>query len=139
MKRFADLTEPEVLALAISNEEEDARIYLNSHNRLRRDYPASARSSKKWPRKSMAIATSLLALYDRIRRDAALYHPPGRAGFLKRNPVWLLEPAASTRCAEQAEIMEFEAASFYAKAAERACRRRHRAGFWPISPKPKRA
>ena len=42
MKRFSDLSEAEILALAIDNEEEDARIYLTFANKLRADYPASA-------------------------------------------------------------------------------------------------
>ena len=43
MKRFADLTEQEILALAISNEDEDSRIYRGFAEGLRAPYPASAK------------------------------------------------------------------------------------------------
>ncbi len=42
MRDFSELSEREILALAISNEEEDGRIYLDIAERLRDDYPASA-------------------------------------------------------------------------------------------------
>ena len=38
----ARLSEKEVLALAISSEEDDARIYATYADRLRKDYPATA-------------------------------------------------------------------------------------------------
>ncbi|MGL1797817.1 ferritin family protein, partial [Vibrio parahaemolyticus] len=44
MRRFDDLTDPEVLALAIASEEEDSRIYLNFAAKLRATYPASTRA-----------------------------------------------------------------------------------------------
>jgi len=43
VKRFADLSEQEVLALAITNEEEDSRIYRSFAHRLRPNYEASAK------------------------------------------------------------------------------------------------
>ena len=42
-RRFDDLTEQEVLALAISSEEDDARIYRQYAEHLRTEYPASAK------------------------------------------------------------------------------------------------
>ena len=47
MKRFAELSEQEVLALAITNEEEDCRIYLGFADGLREQYPTSAKLSVK--------------------------------------------------------------------------------------------
>ena len=41
-RRFDDLTEQEILALAISSEEDDASIYRTYAQGLRADYPASA-------------------------------------------------------------------------------------------------
>jgi len=43
VKRFADLTEQEVLALAITNEEEDSRIYRGFAEGLREQFPSSAK------------------------------------------------------------------------------------------------
>ena len=41
-RRFSDLSEQEILALAISSEEDDAQIYRSYAQRLRADYPATA-------------------------------------------------------------------------------------------------
>ena len=42
-RRFADLSEQEILALAISSEEDDGRIYRSYAEMLRKDYPDTAR------------------------------------------------------------------------------------------------
>ena len=42
LKKFKDLTEKEILALAISSEEEDGRIYASFADALRETYPATA-------------------------------------------------------------------------------------------------
>ncbi|MBL4873459.1 MAG: rubrerythrin family protein, partial [Rhodobacteraceae bacterium] len=41
-RNFKDLSEAEVLALAISSEEDDARIYRTYAHELREEYPATA-------------------------------------------------------------------------------------------------
>ena len=41
-KRFSDLTEAEILGLAISAEEDDSRIYASYADRLRDEFPATA-------------------------------------------------------------------------------------------------
>ena len=41
-RRFADLSEREILALAVSAEEEDSRIYAAYAAKLRTDFPDSA-------------------------------------------------------------------------------------------------
>ena len=41
-RRFSDLSEQEILALAIASEEDDAQIYRSYAEQLRADYPASA-------------------------------------------------------------------------------------------------
>lgn len=121
MKRFADLTEPEVLALAISNEEEDARIYLQFANRLRADYPASAAVFDGMAEEESGHRHSLLALYESKFGETLPYITRQDVrGFLKRNPVWLLDSIRIDVVRRQAEIMELEASQFYAKAAERA-------------------
>ena len=57
MKAFAELTEQEILALAISAEEEDARIYADYADGLKADFPASARCSRTWrPRRTSTAA-----------------------------------------------------------------------------------
>ena len=57
-RRFADLSEQEILALAISSEEDDASIYRTYAERLRPDYPASAAVLTAWPPKKTLTAVS---------------------------------------------------------------------------------
>ncbi|MFK8253577.1 iron exporter MbfA [Ancylobacter terrae] len=121
MKRFADLTEAEVLALAISNEEEDGRIYLQFAQRLKPDYPASAEVFERMAAEEAGHRNRLLDLYTAKFGERLPYITRQDVkGFLKRNPVWLLDSLRIDAVRHQAEMMELEAASFYAKAAERA-------------------
>ncbi|QJP15363.1 rubrerythrin [Starkeya sp. ORNL1] len=121
MKRLADLTEAEVLALAISNEEEDARIYLQFAGRLRADYPASAALFERMAEEEHGHRHSLFDLYTRkFGTELPYITRQDVKGFFKRNPIWLLDTLRIDAVRRQAEFMELEAASFYAKAAERA-------------------
>jgi erythrin-vacuolar iron transport family protein len=121
MKRFSDLTEPEILALAISNEEEDARIYLQFANRLRAEYPASATVFDGMAEEEHNHRHRLLELFSRKFGDTLPYITrQDVSGLLKRNPIWLLKDLRIEAVREQAETMELEAARYYARAAENA-------------------
>jgi erythrin-vacuolar iron transport family protein len=121
MKRFDALTEAEVLALAISNEEEDSRIYLTFAAKLRGDYPASAKVFEEMAEEEQGHRRSLLDLYERkFGKELPLITRQDVKGFLKRNPVWLADGLRLEAARKQAEIMEMEASSFYAKSADRA-------------------
>jgi rubrerythrin len=65
MKRFADLTEQEVLALAISNEDEDNRIYRSFADGLRGSYPDRAAMYDKMAEEEIEHHDMLLELYRR--------------------------------------------------------------------------
>jgi erythrin-vacuolar iron transport family protein len=121
MKRFDELTEPEVLALAIANEEEDARIYLTFAQKLREQFPASAKVFDDMAVEEQGHRHMLLALYEKkFGKDMPYITRADVRGFLKRRPIWLMEGLRLEAAREQAEIMEFEAAQFYGKSAERA-------------------
>jgi erythrin-vacuolar iron transport family protein len=121
MKRFSELTEPEVLALAISNEEEDARIYLNFAAKLRPLYPASATVFDEMAIEEQEHRHRLFELFERkFGKELPYITRQDVRGFLKRRPIWLADGLRIDAARRQAEIMEFEAASFYAKSAERA-------------------
>jgi erythrin-vacuolar iron transport family protein len=121
MKRVADLTEAEVLALAIANEEEDGRIYLNFAARLRGQYPASAKVFEEMAEEESGHRHSLLQLYEKkFGKELPYITRADVRGFLKRRPVWLAEGLRIDVARRQAELMEFEAAQFYAQSAERA-------------------
>lgn len=121
MKRVADLGEAEILALAIANEEEDARIYLSFAQRLRANYPHSARMFEEMAAEEHGHRHSLLALYEsRFGKELPHITRQDVKGFLKRNPVWLHEDLHIDAARRHAALMELEASRFYADAADRA-------------------
>ncbi len=121
MKRVADLGESEVLALAIANEEEDARIYLNFAAKLRGLFPASASVFEQMAIEEQNHRHMLLALFERkFGKELPYITRADVRGFLKRRPIWLADGLRLDAARKQAEIMEYEAARFYAAAAERA-------------------
>lgn len=121
MKRASELTEGEVLALAIANEEEDARIYLNFAAKLRPQFPASAKVFEEMAEEESHHRHMLLEMYERKFGKELPYITRGDVkGFLKRNPVWLADGLRVDTARKQAELMEYEASKFYARSAEQA-------------------
>ncbi len=121
MKRFAELTEQEVLALAISNEEEDSRIYRGFAEGLREQYAASAKVFDEMAEEEVHHRTMLFDLY---RTKFGEYLPLIRRqdvkGFVQHKPLWLVRPLGLDEVRKYAETMEFETARFYRKAAQSA-------------------
>jgi rubrerythrin len=121
VKRFADLSEQEILALAISNEEEDSRIYRGFAEGLRREYPASANVFDQMAEEEVRHRTRLFDLY---RSKFGEYLPLIRRhdvkGFIHKKPLWLMQPLNINEVRRYAESMEFEAARFYRRAEESA-------------------
>lgn len=121
MKRFDDLSEPEILALAISNEEDDARIYLAFADGLREHYPASARVFEEMAEEENGHRRALLDLYQARFGDRLPFIRRSHVkGFLERKPVWLMSPLRLEAVRDEARQMEDEAKIFYEKAAARA-------------------
>jgi erythrin-vacuolar iron transport family protein len=119
VKRFADLSEQEVLALAISNEDEDNRIYRSFADGLRISYPQTASTFDRMAEEEIGHRDRLLDLY---RRKFGDYLPLIRRqdvkGFLTRRPIWLNRPLGLDAVRKFAEEMEFETARFYRRAAD---------------------
>lgn len=121
VKRLKDLKEPEVLALAISSEEEDSQIYTNFAHRLRAEYPATAKMFDDMAAEEQEHKNMLLDLYRRRFGSQMPYITRQDVrGFLKRRPIWLMDNLRIDAVRRQAEIMELEAGQFYARAAENA-------------------
>lgn len=119
MKNFADLTEREVLAVAISGEEEDSRIYMSFAEDLMSRYPDSARIFERMAEEEKNHRHMLLELYE--QRFGPNLPPIRRSnvrGFLRRRPIWLTKNLSLDTIRKEAETMEFEAERFYTKAAE---------------------
>jgi rubrerythrin len=119
VKRFADLTEQEILALAITNEDEDSRIYRGFAEGLRQKYAASAKIFDEMADEEVRHRTMLFELY---RSKFGEYLPLIRRhdvkGFISKKPLWLMSPLNLDEVRKFAENMEYEAARFYRRAAE---------------------
>src|SRR6516225_6661701 len=118
LKRFKDLTEREILALAITSEEEDGRIYGEFADALRESYPATAEMFEEMRTEESGHRDRLLSMFSERFGDRI---PPIRRedvrGFLQRRPVWMMRPLGVKQARRQAEIMEMEASRFYSRAA----------------------
>lgn len=121
MKKFADLTEREVLAVAIASEEEDSRIYMSFAEDLAARYPDTAKIYEEMAEEERGHRHRLLQLYE---QRFGPHLPPIRRedvkGFLRRRPVWLTRNLSLDTIRKEVETMELEAERFYAKAAEKA-------------------
>jgi rubrerythrin len=121
MKRFADLAEQEILALAISNEEEDDRIYRAFAQGLRERYPASAKVFDEMADEEVRHRSMLFDLYrSKFGDDLPLIRRQDVKGFLRHKPLWLVRPLGLDEVRKYAEAMEYETARFYRKAAQSA-------------------
>ena len=119
-KRFDDLTEQEVLALAIFAEEDDARIYRTYAEHLRASYPASAGIFDAMALEEDEHRRRLIDLHEaRFGSVIPLIRREHVAGFQSRRPVWLVDNLGLDRIREEASRMEAEAGAFYIKAAAR--------------------
>ncbi|HEY1360709.1 MAG TPA: ferritin family protein [Xanthobacteraceae bacterium] len=119
MKRFAELSEQEILALAISNEEEDSRIYRGFAEGLRQQYPASAGVFDEMAEEEVVHRTRLFELYrSKFGEYLPLIRRQDVKGFIAKKPLWLMQPLNLDEVRKFAENMEFEAARFYRRAAE---------------------
>lgn len=119
-RRFDSLSEREVLALAISSEEEDGRIYTTYAAVLREAYPASAAVFDGMAAEEDEHRRRLLDDYR--RRFGEVVVPIRRehvADFYGRKPVWLVENLGLERIREEAAAMERQARDFYVAAAGR--------------------
>ncbi len=119
MKRFSDLTEQEVLALAITNEEEDSRIYRGFADGLREQAPASAKMFELMAEEEVRHRSRLNDLYKQKFGDyLPLIRRQDVKGFLSHKPLWLVRPLGLDEVRKYAAEMEYETARFYRKAAE---------------------
>src|SRR5579872_2744357 len=121
LKSFSELNEQEVLALAISNEDEDNRIYRSFADALRASYPDTAEMYDKMAEEEIGHRDMLLDLHRKKFGDfLPLIRRQNVKGFVERRPIWLNRPLAIDATRKFAEEMELETARFYRRAAETA-------------------
>ena len=120
MRSFDSLNEKEILALAISQEEEDARIYDDFADGLSENYPAQARQFAELRREEDSHRHRLLDLFQsRFGDHVPLLRRQDVRGFVRRRPVWLVRPLGLNAVRKEAELMELETKRFYEAAARR--------------------
>lgn len=119
-RRFADLSEQEILALAISSEEDDAQIYRSFAERLRGDFPASAAVFNDMAGEEDGHRKRLIDLHrQRFGEVIPLLRREHVAGFYARRPVWLAKTLSLDTIRGEARAMEKAAQDFYNLAAAR--------------------
>ena len=120
MKKFTDLGEPEVLALAISLEEEDERIYAAFANNLRESYPATAAVFDGMQAEESVHRRRLTDLFKtKWGQHIPLIRRQDVKGFIRRKPIWLAAELKLEAVRQYAATMEEETLAFYEKAAAR--------------------
>jgi rubrerythrin len=118
-KNFKDLSEREILALAISLEEEDSRIYADFADGLRETNPATARLFEQMQEEESGHRQSLIDTYRlKFGEHIPLIRRHHVKGFVERRPVWLVRPLGIAAARKQVEIMELETRRFYERAAQ---------------------
>jgi len=120
MRNFSELTERELLALAIANEEEDGRIYADIADGLRDDYPASAHMFQDMAAEENEHRRDLIALYQqKFGEHIPLIRRQDVRGFVSRRPIWQVRPLGLEAVRDLATSMELETRQFYMRAAAR--------------------
>ena len=118
MKKFESLTEQEILAVAISLEEEDERVYADFAEGLRQDYPASAAVFEGMQKEESEHRRRLIELYrEKFGEHIPLIRRQDVRGFVTRKPVWLARPLSPDSVRKHASAIEVETRRFYERAA----------------------
>ena len=120
MKKFDDLTEREILALAISSEEEDERVYADFAEGLRPNYPGTADLFEGMREEESGHRRRLIELYrKKFGEHIPLIRRQDVRGFVQRPALWLIRPLRIESARKAAGTMEVETRRFYEKAAAR--------------------
>jgi rubrerythrin len=116
-RKFKDLSEREILALAIAFEEEDGRVYADFADGLRETYPATAKLFDDMQKEESGHRAALIDTYRaRFGDHIPLMRRQDIKGFIQRRPFWLTRPLKIADVRKQAELMELETRQFYKKA-----------------------
>lgn len=116
--RFNDLTEAQILAVAITAEEEDSRVFRDFAECLRANFPASAELFVKMAAEEDGHRHRLIELYrERFGEHIPLIRREDVKGFIARRPTWFTTTMRPERAREEAALMEIQARRFYEAAA----------------------
>jgi erythrin-vacuolar iron transport family protein len=120
MRSFSSLSEQELLALAISLEEEDARIFGDFAHGLQADFPATAAVLAQMREEEDGHRRRLIELFQqKFGEHIPLIRRHDIKGFVQRKPIWQVRPLGLSAVRKYTEMMEFETRRFYEHAIER--------------------
>jgi len=120
MRNFSELSEKEILALAIANEEEDGRIYSDIAEGLREDYPGTGKVFSEMAAEEGEHRRQLIELFQRkFGEHIPLIRRQDVRGFVQRRPIWQFRPLGLDAVRQLAQSMEAETSRFYRRAASR--------------------
>ncbi len=119
MLDFNRLSQREILALAISLEEEDERVYADFAEKLRENFPSTAQIFDEMREEEIGHRRRLIDLYkDKFGEHIPLIRRQDVRGFVQRKPIWLNTPLRLEQIRAQVGIMETETRRFYLHAAQ---------------------
>src|SRR6202162_1837523 len=117
MRAFSSLSEQEILALAISLEEEDARVYDDFAEGLKSNYPATSAILQEMRAEENGHRHRLIELYRaRFGEHIPLIRRQDVKGFVQRKPIWLVRPLGLAAVRKETELMELETRRVYENA-----------------------
>ncbi len=120
MRKFNELTERELLALAVASEEEDGRIYADFAHAMRENFPDSAGIFTEMAQEEQEHRRRLIDLYaQRFGEHIPLVRRQDVAGFVQRRSAWQVQRQGIEAMRRHASQMERDAARFYRQAAAR--------------------
>ncbi|ODA67821.1 Rubrerythrin [Methyloligella halotolerans] len=115
--RFSELNDEQIVALAISLEEEDARIYRDYARALEEHYPASAKVLNEMAKEEDSHRQWLIDLHrEKFGDHIPLIRRQDINGFVAHKPLWMVQSLGPERVRKQVEEMEFETRRFYERA-----------------------
>jgi erythrin-vacuolar iron transport family protein len=119
LKQLSELTQQEILALAISLEEEHGRIYSDYAQGLKEQFPSSAKVFEEMAAEENEHRRWLIALHQqKFGEHIPLIRRQDVKGFLRHEPIWTMRPLGVDKVRKQAEEIEYETRRFYERALE---------------------
>jgi erythrin-vacuolar iron transport family protein len=120
VRDFDSLTQKEILALAISLEEEDARIYADYAENMRENFPGTAKVFDEMRQEEIGHRRALIEIYQKkFGEHIPLVRRHDVRGFVQRKSIWLNTPLRLEQIRQQVSAMEVETRRFYERAAAR--------------------
>jgi rubrerythrin len=120
MRKFTDLTDREILALAIANEEEDGRIYADFAYSLSEHFPDTTKIFTDMAEEESEHRRHLIDVYvKRFGCHIPLIRRSDIHGYIARTPAWQVQALGIDAVRRYARQMELDAARFYRQAALR--------------------